>query len=81
MEGIKLMGRRLLDLIETCMQNGVHLDYLMTFTHVTHRKWKQRLIEIHTQLKEWEQEHNGKLTFSKAFDSLVLKLKTKHTIV
>jgi hypothetical protein len=53
----------------------------MTFTHVTHRKWKQRLIEIHTQLKEWEQEHNGKLTFSKAFDSLVLKLKTKHTIV
>ncbi len=53
-EGIKLMGRRLLDLIETCLQNGVHLDYVMTFTHVTHKQWKRRLIEIHTQLKEWE---------------------------
>jgi hypothetical protein len=75
-----LLCRRLLDLVEVCGANGINLDEILTFTHVTHKLWSKEVVAVYEKLKSWEVLNNGVQTFSKAFDTLALKLKVKPAI-
>ena len=64
-EGITLLSRKVLDLMEICLGHGLQLDFVKTYTHMTHEEWSDKVLDLYMQLIKSEQK--SKRHFSSAF--------------
>lgn len=77
MKAVKLISRKLLDLLESHDLKGLEYDIVQTYCHTDHGAWATKLMATIEQLRKWELRHVGGASFSQAFDMLGLQLQVQ----
>jgi hypothetical protein len=64
LKAVKLITRKILDLMSIVEQNQLDLDEIKTYTHQPHAEWAATLTETIKTMKELEYQIIGSTTFS-----------------